>query len=133
MELNSSIATITSGAAAGIAAAIPLSLLPGIQGDTFWIGMVAAFCVVFLLDPINTLRKSAASVLLSALGSGYMSPVLTQWVAKNHPDLIVTPDHSVWRMVSALVIAILIPVLIAFGPQVGPIIIQFIKKRGGIQ
>lgn len=130
MEPHSTLAAITAGALAGTLGAIPLSLLPGVQGDTFWVGMVAAFCTVFLLDSINTPKKSAAAVLLASLASGYASPIVSNWIAENHPSLVVAPDHSVLRMVSAVLIAVSVPLLIALGPQLLPIILRILNRKG---
>ena len=117
-------------ALAGSIVSMPLALLPGVQGDTFWIGMLVAICVTFLLDSINTPKKSASSILLASLSSGYASPSIANWIAVKVPTLVVTPEHSVLRMVSAVLIAASIPLLIALMPQLVPIVLRIINRKG---
>lgn len=120
--------TTSAGALLGTLTSIPLALLPGVQGNALWVGMIVAFCITFLLDSINTPRKSGAAVVLASLSSGYGSASASNWLAISFPMLVDAASHDGLRMISAILIAAAVPILIAIAPLVWPVVLQFLTR-----
>lgn len=114
----------------GVASSIPIMLLPGVHGNALWIGMIVAFCITFLLESIDTPKKSGAAVVLASLSSGYFSSSISNFLVITFPTWIDSSSRDGLLMISAILIAAAVPTMIAAVPYIWPIVLRILNRKG---
>lgn len=113
---------LVAGVIGGLMAVL-IGLIHGAHPQAIALGFAGSLLATMMIEKIDNPTKSAASVLLSSLAAGYMSPLIANYIANAHPEVVMSPDHSYLIRGCALLIGTITP----WG---FPLIIAIIKRRG---
>lgn len=118
-EPSSTAAGIIVGAGIGLTGTVI-----GAQVDALLIGLAAAILISFWLPTINSRRRAAASVALSALFAGYGAPVAVGWLitSTEAASKIDMADGDPLRLFVALALGTVCPTIV-------PLLIGWARRK----